>query len=149
MNLEHVEAVATRRAVIVPSLVHSHEHDFGAPLPAWFQLSDLRFAIKAKFDDEVGGGTGAGGGSGRGPVTYDAPPPGFVPRHYHAHPRPLSAALTANGTGREGSVRQPAILAREARRDGRGYAGRSGPARGTVVTVDGARSRTVQKRVTA
>ena len=54
MNLEHVEAVATRRAVIVPSLVRHHEHDFGAPLPAWFQLSDLRFAIAVKKGDEVG-----------------------------------------------------------------------------------------------
>jgi pyruvate,water dikinase len=80
MNLEHVEAVATRRAVIVPSLVRHHEHEFGAPLPAWFQLSDLGFAIAVKKGGEAGGGTGAGGGSGRGPVTYDAvdPPPGSV-----------------------------------------------------------------------
>ena len=41
MTLEHVEAVATKRAVVVPALVTSHDHDFGAPLPAWFQLSDL------------------------------------------------------------------------------------------------------------
>ena len=41
MNLEHLEAVATKRAVVVPHLVSTHEHTFGAPLPAWFQLSDL------------------------------------------------------------------------------------------------------------
>ena len=40
MTLEHVEAVATKRAVVIPALVQSHHHDFGAPLPARFQLSD-------------------------------------------------------------------------------------------------------------
>ncbi len=44
MTLEHVEAVATKRAVVVPALVAGHHHDFGAPLPASFQLSDLRQA---------------------------------------------------------------------------------------------------------
>ncbi|HEY8526248.1 MAG TPA: PEP/pyruvate-binding domain-containing protein [Acidimicrobiales bacterium] len=80
MTLDHVEAVATKRAVIVPSLVATHDHDFGAPLPAWFQLSDLGKPIRAQCDSEVGGGTGAGGGAGRGPVTYDAndPPVGSV-----------------------------------------------------------------------
>ena len=46
MTLEHVEAVATKRAVVVPALVASHHHDFGAPLPAWFQLSDLGKPIR-------------------------------------------------------------------------------------------------------
>jgi rifampicin phosphotransferase len=80
MNLEHVEAVATNRAVVVPALVASHEHDFGAPLPAWFQVSDLGRPIRAQCASEVGGGTGAGGGTGVGPVTYDAadPPAGSV-----------------------------------------------------------------------
>ncbi len=80
MTLDHVEAVATKRAVVVPALVSTHEHDFGAPLPAWFQLSDLGRPIRAQCASEVGGGTGAGGGSGRGPVTYDAadPPSGSV-----------------------------------------------------------------------
>src|SRR5918995_2458987 len=71
MTLEHVEAVATKRAVVVPALVASHHHDFGAPLPAWFQLSDLGRPIRAQCGMEVGGGTGAGGGSGSRPVTYD------------------------------------------------------------------------------
>jgi pyruvate,water dikinase len=80
MNLEHVEAVATNRAVVVPALVASHEHDFGAPLPAWFQISDIGRPIRAQCASEVGGGTGAGGGVGAGPVTYDTadPPNGSV-----------------------------------------------------------------------
>src|SRR4029450_12991866 len=80
MNLEHVEAVATNRAGVVPGLVASHEHHFGAPLPAWFQLSDIGRPIRAQCAAEVGGGTGAGGGVGVGPVTYDIadPPAGSV-----------------------------------------------------------------------
>jgi pyruvate,water dikinase len=80
MTLEHVEAVATKRAVVVPALVTGHYHDFGAPLPAWFQLSDLGRPIRAQCASEVGGGTGAGGGSGTGRVTHDAddPPAGSV-----------------------------------------------------------------------
>jgi pyruvate,water dikinase len=80
MSLEHVEAVATKRAVVVPCLVSTHEHDFGAPLPAWFQVSDLGRPIRVQRDGEVGGGTGAGGGVARGRVTYDLndPPAGAV-----------------------------------------------------------------------
>ena len=40
MTLEHIEAVATKRAVVVPALVAGHQHNFGAPLPARFQLSE-------------------------------------------------------------------------------------------------------------
>jgi phosphohistidine swiveling domain-containing protein len=80
MTMEHVEAVATRRAVVVPALVARHEHRFGPPLPAWFQLSDRGRPIRAQQAAEVGGGTGAGGGTGSGPVTHDAedPPNGSV-----------------------------------------------------------------------
>ena len=80
MTLDHVEAVATKRAVVVPGLVSTHDHDFGAPLPARFQLSDLGRPIRAHTASEVGGGTGAGGGSASGPVTYDGddPPAGSV-----------------------------------------------------------------------
>lgn len=80
MTLDHVEAVITGRAVVVPGLVHTHDHDFGAPLPPWFQISDLGKVIRTQADGEVGGGTGAGGGTGRGPVTYDTvdPPTGSV-----------------------------------------------------------------------
>ena len=80
MTLDHVEAVFTKRAVVVPSLVTTHLHNFGAPLPAWFQMSDRGKPIRAQCDREVGGGTGAGGGQGRGRVTYDTndPPSGSV-----------------------------------------------------------------------
>ena len=80
MTLAHVEAVFTHRAVVVPALVQTHLHNFGAPLPARFQISDLGKAIPAQHDHEMDGGTGAGGGIGRGRVTYDAldPPTGSV-----------------------------------------------------------------------
>jgi rifampicin phosphotransferase len=80
MSLDHVESVATKRAVVVPKLVSVHEHEFGAPLPARFQLSNLGRPVAAQVAPEVGGGTGAGGGGGSGPVTYDAddPAPGSV-----------------------------------------------------------------------
>jgi phosphohistidine swiveling domain-containing protein len=80
MSLDHVEAVATKRAAVVPALVAGHEHDFGAPLPARFQISDLGKPVRAEGPPEAGGGTGAGGGVASGPVTYDAddPPVGSV-----------------------------------------------------------------------
>ena len=80
MTLEHVEAVFTKRAVVVPALVRTHLHHFGPPLPAMFQMSDQDKVIPVQGDREVPGGTGAGGGVGRGPVTYDAvdPPTGSV-----------------------------------------------------------------------
>jgi rifampicin phosphotransferase len=80
MTLDHLEAVVTKRAVLVPALVESHRHQFGTPLPARFQLSDRGNVIRVQVDRETGSGTGAGGGSKRGPVTYDvdAPPPGSV-----------------------------------------------------------------------
>lgn len=80
MSLSHVEAVALRRAVVVPALVRDHRHDFGAPLPARFQLSDLGKVIPAESQHAGGGGTAAGGGVGRGRVTHDSvnPPAGSV-----------------------------------------------------------------------
>src|SRR5829696_326684 len=80
MSLQHVEAVATKRAVLIPALVEGHEHDFGAPLPAWFQLTDLGKPVRVQRAGEVGGGTGAGGGTATGRVTYDTvdPPTGSV-----------------------------------------------------------------------
>jgi pyruvate,water dikinase len=80
LGLDHVEAIVTKRAVLAPAQVASHQHDDGEPLPAWFQLSDLGRPIRTRHGDEVGGGTGAGGGVGRGPVTDDAddPPAGSV-----------------------------------------------------------------------
>jgi pyruvate,water dikinase len=80
MTLAHVEAVATKRAVVIPALVQSHDHDFGAPLPARFQLSDRGKIVRVEIAPEMGGGTAAGGGIGTGPVTYNAddPPQGSV-----------------------------------------------------------------------
>ena len=80
MTLEHVEAVFTHRAVVIPALVQTHLHNFGGPLPARFQLSDRAKVIAVHSEREGEGGTGAGGGTGRGPVTYDAqdPPAGSV-----------------------------------------------------------------------
>jgi pyruvate,water dikinase len=118
MTLEHVEAVATGRAMVVPALVRTHEHDFGDPLPPAFQISDLGLAIRTESGAEAGGGTGAGGGVGRGPVTFDTvdPPAGSVLVTTTLTPGlgPLLARL--NGIVAEtGSVLSHlAILAREA-----------------------------------
>jgi pyruvate,water dikinase len=61
-------------------LVEGHDHEFGAPLPASFQLSDRGKVIRVQKSRDLGGGTGAGGGIATGIVTYDAddPPAGSV-----------------------------------------------------------------------
>lgn len=153
MNLEHIEAVATKRAVLVRSLVTTHEHRFGERLPAAFQISDLGRPIRIQRADEVGGGTGAGGGSGIGPVTYDThdPPPGSVLVTTTLKPGLGALLPRLNGIVTEtGSVLSHlAILAREA-----GVATVVGYARatedlreGTVVLVDGETGRvTIQER---
>jgi pyruvate,water dikinase len=143
MSLEHVESVATKRAVVVPKLVSIHEHVFGEPLPAWFQLSDLGKPIRAQCASEVGGGTGAGGGTGSGPVTYDGddPPTGSVLVTTTLSPGlgPLLPRL-AGIVAETGSVLSHlAILAREARVPTVvGYAGAMEDLpEGSVVEVDG------------
>ena len=80
MNLDHLEAVATKRAILVPGLVSMHRHFFGSPLPARFQLSDLGRPIRVQERSGLAGGTGAGGGTASGIVTHDAvdPPEGSV-----------------------------------------------------------------------
>jgi rifampicin phosphotransferase len=143
MSLDHVEAVATKRAVVVPSLVAAHEHDFGAPLPAWFQVSDLGKPIRAQHTDEVGGGTGAGGGTASGPVTYDAenPPVGSVLVTTTLTPglAPLLSRLVGIVAETGSVLSHLAILAREAGiATVVGYAGATSDlAEGTMVTVDG------------
>lgn len=118
MSLEHVESVATKRAVVVPKLVSIHEHVFGEPLPAWFQLSDRGKPIRAQCASEVGGGTGAGGGTGSGPVTYDAddPPLGSVLVTTTLSPGlgPLLPRLTGIVAETGSVLSHLAILAREA-----------------------------------
>jgi pyruvate,water dikinase len=143
MTLEHVEAVATKRAVVIPALVTSHAHDFGAPLPAWFQLSDLGKPIRAQCASEVGGGTGAGGGSGSGPVTYDIddPPTGSVLVTTTLSPGlgPLLPRLKGIVAETGSVLSHLAILAREAGVPTVvGYAGATADlAEGVVVYVDG------------
>jgi pyruvate,water dikinase len=143
MSLDHVEAVVTKRAVVVPSLVAAHEHDFGSPLPAWFQVSDLGKPIRAQHTDEVGGGTGAGGGTASGPVTYDAenPPAGSVLVTTTLTPglAPLLSRLVGIVAETGSVLSHLAILAREAGiATVVGYAGATSDLpEGTVVTVDG------------
>jgi rifampicin phosphotransferase len=156
MTLEHVEAVATKRAVVVPALVTSHDHDFGAPLPAWFQLSDLGRPIRAQCASEVGGGTGAGGGSGSGPVTYDNddPPTGSVLVTTTLSPGlgPLLSRLKGIVAETGSVLSHLAILAREAGVPTVvGYAGATQDLpEGAIVLVDGDSGRvTIQDRAAA
>jgi pyruvate,water dikinase len=118
ITLDHLEAVATKRAVVVPALVSTHEHDFGKPLPARFQISDRGLPIRAQSDEEVGGGTGAGGGVATGVVTYDAENP---PNNAVLVTTTLTPGLAPLLSGLEGIVAETgsvlshlAILAREA-----------------------------------
>jgi rifampicin phosphotransferase len=143
MNLEHLEAVATKRAVVVPALIWRHDHDFGTRLPAWVQLSDRGRPIRVQEGSEVGGGTGAGGGTGSGPVTYDTddPPSGAVLVTTTLSPglAPLLPRL-AGIVAETGSVLSHlAILAREAGVPTVvGYAGATNDLpEGAVVLVDG------------
>jgi len=80
MTLEHLEAVATKRAVVNPDSLVAHAHNFGDPLPAMFQLSDTGKVIRVQVGADGVGGTGAGGGVGHGSITHDAtnPPDGSV-----------------------------------------------------------------------
>jgi rifampicin phosphotransferase len=143
LTLDHVEAVVTKRAVVVPALVESHDHDFGSPLPAWFQLSDLGKPIRTQCDNEVGGGTGAGGGSGTGAVSYDTvdPPTGSVLVTTTLSPGlgPLLPRLRGIVSETGSVLSHLAILAREARVPTVvGYAGaKSDLPEGAVVLVDG------------
>jgi pyruvate,water dikinase len=143
MTLEHVEAVFTKRAVVVPSLVQTHLHRFGAPLPVSFRLSDRGKVIPERCEEEVGGGTGAGGGAGRGLVSYDAddPPSGSVLVTATLTPGLAPLLPRLHGIVAEtGSVLSHlAILAREARVPTVvGYADATQQlAEGTEVLVDG------------
>ena len=143
LTLDHVEAVVTKRAVVIPALLASHDHDFGSPLPAWFQLTDLGKPVRSQCASEVGGGTGAGGGSGSGPVSYDTnnPPIGSVLVTTVLSPGlgPLLPRL-AGIVSETGSVLSHlAILAREAQVPTVvGYTGATGDLpEGAVVHVDG------------
>ncbi|MGH9135306.1 MAG: PEP/pyruvate-binding domain-containing protein [Ilumatobacteraceae bacterium] len=152
MTLEHVEAVATKRAVIVRDLVRDHHHDFGSPLPAWFQLSDLGQPIRVQCASEVGGGTGAGGGVATGPVTHDsiAPPVGSVLVTTTLTPSlaPLLSRLRGIVAETGSVLSHLAILAREAGvATVVGYAGATSDLHeGAVVEVDGGTGRVTIKQ---
>ncbi len=155
LSLELLDAIVTKRAAVVPSLVQAHEHDFGLRLPARFQRSDTGLAISVPHAREAGGGTGAGGGSARGPVTHDAldPPagsvlvtttlsPGLGPRLSH-----LVGIVAETGS----VLSHLAILAREAKvATVVGCAGAvTDLPEGTIVTVDGDTGRvTIEEEVT-
>ena len=143
MTLEHLEAVATKRATVVANLVSDHEHTFGAPLPASFRLSDIGKPIPVTSGAEVGSGTGAGGGVATGTVTHDLdnPPAGSILVTTTLTPAlgPMLPRL-AGIVSETGSVLSHlAILAREAGvATVVGYAGATGElADGAVVEVDG------------
>jgi phosphohistidine swiveling domain-containing protein len=142
MTLDSVEAVITKRAVIVAAHI-DFEPEFGPPLPAWFQLSDLGKPVRVQCANEVGGGTGAGGGSGSGPVTYDTtnPPAGSVLVTTTLSPGlgPLLPRLRGIVAETGSVLSHLAILAREARVPTVvGYAGATGDLpEGAIVHVDG------------
>jgi pyruvate,water dikinase len=156
LDLAHVEAVATKRALIVADLVSEHEHEAGAPLPAWFQVSDKGRPIRVQCAQEVGGGTGAGGGVATGIVTYDAedPPAGSVLVTTTLTPGlgPLLPRLSGIVAETGSVLSHLAILAREA---GVavvvGYAGaRDDLPEGARVVVDGGEGRvTIEDEETA
>ena len=137
MTIEHVEAVATKRAVVIPALITTHRHEFGEPLPSSFQLSDIGRIVRVRMSDEVGGGTGAGGGVASGPVTYDTenPPAGSVLVTTTLQPglAPLLPRLKGMVAETGSVLSHLAILAREAaRRDRRRLRGSDGrPPRGS------------------
>ena len=156
MTLDQVNALATKRAVVAPAAVSGHEHDFGAPLPAWFQLSDWGKPIRAQCAAEVGGGTGAGGGAAAGPVTYDSddPPVGSVLVTTTLSPGlgPLLPRLKGIVSETGSVLSHLAILAREAGvATVVGYAGATDDLpEGVVVLVDGdAGQVTLQKESTS
>ena len=143
LTLDHVEGIVTKRSVVVLAVLEDHHHDFGSPLPASFQLSDLGKPIRTQCDSEVGGGTGAGGGSGSGPVTYDAndPPTGSVLVTTTLSPGlgPLLPRLQGIVSETGSVLSHLAILAREARVPTVvGYTGATSDLpEGAVVHVDG------------
>ena len=143
LTLDHVEGIVTKRSVVVPAVLEDHHHDFGSPLPASFQLSDLGKPIRTQCDSEVGGGTGAGGGSGSGPVTYDVndPPTGSVLVTTTLSPGlgPLLPRLQGIVSETGSVLSHLAILAREARVPTVvGYTGATSDLpEGAVVHVDG------------
>ena len=121
----------------------SHDHDFGAPLPAWFQLSDLGKPIRSQCAGEGGRRHRRRRWSGSGPVTYDSvdPPTGSVLVTTTLSPGlgPLLPRLKGIVSETGSVLSHLAILAREAGVPTVvGYAGAmSDLPEGAVVHVDG------------
>ena len=131
MTIEHVEAVATKRAVVIPALITTHRHEFGEPLPSSFQLSDIGRVVRVRMSDEVGGGTGAGGGvaSWTGHLRHREPAGRVGARHHDPAARARATAPPAQGRGRGnrlGAVASRHPRPRSARRDRRRLRGRDG-----------------------
>ena len=121
MTLDHVEAVFTKRAMVVPALVQTHLPPFrraaARQLPAL--RPEARFNRRSSASEELGGGTGAGGGVGRG--SGDArrrrPAGRLGARRHHAHPRRshrCSPATAGSSPRPDPCCRYLAILSREA-----------------------------------
>jgi pyruvate,water dikinase len=150
LGLEDLDAVLTRRASLVPALIGGHHHVEGPPLPARFQLSERGQVVRVAARAEVGSGTGAGGGIGRGPVTHDAvdPPAGSVLVTTTLTPGlgPLLSRLEGIVAETGSVLSHLAILAREAGvATVVGYDGAVDELpEGTVVVVDGDAGRVVR-----
>lgn len=80
LRFVEVEAIVSQRAVPRRDALGARAMVDPSPLPARFQLSDLGRPIVNRRGDEIGGGTGAGGGVASGEVTHDTedPPSGSV-----------------------------------------------------------------------
>jgi pyruvate,water dikinase len=80
LTLPDLEAIVTRRASTLMDVIAQHHHRSRKPLPARFQLSDRGRPIAIRDQCGSCGGTGAGGGTATGPVTFDLidPPAGSV-----------------------------------------------------------------------
>ncbi|MDQ2649113.1 MAG: PEP-utilizing enzyme [Actinomycetota bacterium] len=150
LTLDDLDAIVTKRACAVPTSLADLTVEAGAPLPARFRRSDLGRAIREQTATDGGhGGTGAGGGTGRGVVTYDAtdPAPGSVLVTTTLTPGlgPVLSRLAGLVTETGSVLSHLAILAREAGvATVVGYDGATDElAEGAVVTVEGDTGRVI------
>ena len=144
MTLEHVEAVATKRAVVIPALVATHHHEFGAPLPGGVPALRPRQGRSAcRWRPRSAAAPARAAASAPGPVTYDAenPPAGSVLVTTTLSPglAPLLTRLSGIVAETGSVLSHLAILAREAGvATVVGYAGAMDDLpEGAVVRVDG------------
>ena len=118
LSVKDLEAIVTGRAQPVPTVLVGPAR-VPEPLPACFQLTELRRPVSVCRGGEAGGGTGAGGGVGTGVVTYDEvdPPSGSVLVTTTLKPRlgPLLPRLSGIVAETGSVLAHLAILARESR----------------------------------